>query len=92
MAVFQNQGRSDGSGHVAIVETVDADGSFTISESSWTRFFFRTRSGMTADHMDEGNLIFQGFIYLDAYESAPKSVQTTITEMKSEPKQEKGVS
>lgn len=86
------KGGSDGSGHVAIVETVDADGSFTISESSWTRFFFRTRSGMTADHMDEGNLIFQGFIYLDAYESAPKSVQTTITEMKSEPKQEKGVS
>lgn len=86
------KGGSDGSGHVAIVETVDADGSFTISESSWTRFFFRTRSGMTADHMDEGNLIFQGFIYLDAYESAPKSVQTTITEKKPEPKQEKGVS
>lgn len=62
------RGGSDGSGHVAIVETVNKDGSFTISESSWTRFFFRTRSGKTADHMDEGNLIFQGFIYLDAYE------------------------
>lgn len=62
------KGGSDGSGHVAVVEVVNDDGSFTISESSWTRFFFRTRAGMKADSMNEGNLIFQGFIYMDAYD------------------------
>lgn len=56
---------SDGAGHVAIVEAVNADGSILISESGWNAYYWKT-STRTNDNGNWGqssSYTFQGFIY-----------------------------
>lgn len=53
---------SDGAGHVAIVEQINADGSFIISESGYDAFMFR-RSNIPASCYYGSAYTFLGFIY-----------------------------
>ena len=57
-------------GHVAVVEAINDDGTFTISESSWnaTSWWFRTNTIRTSYYSS-----FQGFIYIGDFSSAPTS-------------------
>lgn len=62
---------SDGAGHVAIVEAINADGSIVTSESGWNSDFF-----WTSTRNNDGNwgassaYTFQGFIYNPAVSGA----------------------
>lgn len=58
---------SDGAGHVAIVEKVNADGSIVISESGYKSFRFRTRT-LKPPYTIGSTYAFQGFIYNPAVE------------------------
>ena len=50
-------------GHVAVVEQINQDGSYVISESAWMGFYFNTQ---TIDQNNTyGNYHFFGFIYLE---------------------------
>ena len=49
-------------GHVAVVEQINADGSFVVSESGWSSCYFRTVTVPANGSRSE--LTFQGFIYL----------------------------
>lgn len=53
---------SDGAGHVAVVEQINADGSFIISESGWNSFVFR-RTTINANCYYGSAYDFLGFIY-----------------------------
>lgn len=55
---------SDGAGHVAIVEQVNADGSIVISESGWNAYFWkRTTRENDGNWGQSSAYTFQGFIY-----------------------------
>lgn len=56
---------SDGAGHVAIVEQINADGSIVTSESGWNSTFFwtTTRNNSNGNWGEGGSYVFQGFIY-----------------------------
>lgn len=62
---------SDGAGHVAIVEKVNADGSIVVSESGYKAFRFRTRV-LRPPYAIGSAYVFQGFIYNPAVKDAPK--------------------
>ena len=49
-------------GHVAIVERLYSDGSYLISESGWTSFYFRTRR-IYKDNYYGAGLVFDTFLY-----------------------------
>ena len=53
---------TDGAGHVAVVEQINADGSFLTSNSGWESTLFWTQT-ISADCALSG-YVFQGFIYL----------------------------
>ena len=53
---------SDGAGHVAVVEQINADGSILISESGYNSFRFRTRT-LKKPYSIGSDYVFQGFIY-----------------------------
>lgn len=55
-------GGSSDCGHVAIVEQINSDGSFVISESGWSNCYFRTRTIPSNGYSYD--LTFQGFIYI----------------------------
>lgn len=67
---------SDGAGHVAIVEKINADGSIVISESGYKTFRFRTRT-IKPPYSLGGSYVFQGFIYLP--EEERKNAGTYVT-------------
>lgn len=52
---------SDGAGHVAIVEKINADGTILISESGYRKFKFRT--SVIPPTCELAGYVFQGFIY-----------------------------
>ena len=58
-------GGSTGAGHVAVVEQINDNGSFVISESSWSAqtWWFRTTTLNASGYYSSG-LSFQGFIYI----------------------------
>lgn len=58
----KNWDGSDGCGHVAIVEEVYSDGSFLISESGWSSFYFRTRK-IPANKFYGSGLTWECFLY-----------------------------
>lgn len=58
----KNWDGSDGCGHVAIVEEVYTDGSFLVSESGWSGFYFRTRK-IPANKFYGSGLTFECFLY-----------------------------
>ena len=66
---------SDGAGHVAIVEKVNADGSILISESGYKAFRFRTRT-LKPPYSIGGTYVFQGFIYNPAVEEEKEQAST----------------
>lgn len=74
---------SDGAGHVAIVEAINADGSITCSESNYggTRFNIRK---LKAPYSLGSSYTFQGFIYLPmTFEEEPKEeVKPTVLKFK----------
>ena len=49
-------------GHVAIVEELYSDGSYLISESGWSSFYFRTRR-IYKDNVYGSGLVFDTFLY-----------------------------
>ena len=53
---------SDGAGHVAIVEQINADGSIVISESGYKAFRFRTKT-LKPPYKYASSYTLQGFIY-----------------------------
>lgn len=67
---------SDGAGHVAVVEKVNADGSVTYSNSNYkgTRFYTRT---LKAPYRLSSAYTFQGFIYLPKDFDEPKKATST---------------
>lgn len=68
---------SDGAGHVAIVEQINADGSVITSESGYNakRAFWTQRRDNTNGRWGESkNFKFLGFIYNPAVEEAPKEI------------------
>lgn len=55
---------SDGSGHVAIVEQINADGSIVTSNSAYGgSLFYRETLTKESDYTWSSNYVFQGFIY-----------------------------
>lgn len=57
-------GDSDGAGHVAIVEQINADGSIVTSESGWgSDFWWRTTRSNDGNWGAGSGYTFQGFIY-----------------------------
>lgn len=56
---------SDGAGHVAIVEQINADGSIVTSESGWnaSNVFWRTNRADDGNWGQSSSYVFQGFIY-----------------------------
>ena len=70
-------GGSTGAGHVAVVEQINSDGSFVISESSWsaTDWYFRTRT-LNANGYYASNYPLQGYIYI--YDSVPTTATISI--------------
>lgn len=62
---------ADGAGHVAVVEKINSDGSFVVSESGYKTFMFRT-SVIDKDCKLNGYK-FEGFIYpkVDFYSDEP---------------------
>ena len=65
-------GGSTGAGHVAVVEQINSDGSFVISESSWSAqtWWFRTTT-LSANGYHSSGLSFQGFIYIGDFSPVP---------------------
>lgn len=57
-----NWNSSDGCGHVAVVEEIYSDGSYLISESGWSSFYFRTRR-VYKDNVYGSGLTFECFLY-----------------------------
>lgn len=58
----KNWNSSDGCGHVAVVEEVYSDGSYLISESGWSGFYFRTKKLSSNNYYGNG-LTFECFLY-----------------------------
>lgn len=67
----------DGSGHVAIVEKINTDGSIVTSNSAWggTRFYLRTLR--PPNYSMGSSYTFQGFIYNPAVSGSDGAVDTT---------------
>lgn len=64
-AVICYSGGSDNAGHVAVVEEIANDGTLTISESTYSGIYFRTKT-VSPPFYYWGTLYdFQGFIYPD---------------------------
>ena len=74
-------------GHVAIVEQIHTDGSFTISQSAYYRpispyppdtplYFYTSLCDASSKKPAGSNYIFQGFIYNDASPAPPQPVPT----------------
>jgi len=80
-------------GHVAVVEQINADGSFVISESGWSGPYFETSrvwwsgSQMRIDWGNKGGNSainnFQGFIYLGNYDVSTPGLVTNLQPSKS---------
>lgn len=64
---FRNKNNIRGAGHVAIVEKINSDGTITTSNSSYGGARFETIT--YAFPYEQGDLVFQGFIY--AYDGEP---------------------
>lgn len=72
---------SDGAGHVAIVEQINADGSVITSESGYNakKAFWTQRRDNTNGRWGEGkNFKFLGFIYNPAVSDTPAGVYYTV--------------
>jgi len=80
----KNWNSSDGCGHVAVVEQVNSDGSFLISESGWSSFYFRTKTIPKSKAYGSG-LTFECFLYNPYADNNYEEVAETKTETKSEP-------
>ena len=63
-------------GHVAVVEAINDDGTFTISESSWsaTSWWFRINTIRTSYYSS-----FQGFIYIGDFSNVPIAAPSWAT-------------
>lgn len=71
---------SDGAGHVAIVEKINADGSIVTSNSAYggTRFYLKT----IKPPFNLSGYVFQGFIYLPIeFDEAEKNIASTKTKV-----------
>lgn len=66
VAVWKYPGTRD-SGHVAVVEVINEDGSFICSNSAWqsTFFYVQTWTMDSIRNWSHRNAVFQGFIYMD---------------------------
>lgn len=72
---------SDGAGHVAIVEQINADGSVITSESGYNakKAFWTQRRDNTNGRWGEGkNFKFLGFIYNPAVEAEPETIYHVV--------------
>lgn len=77
---------SDGAGHVAIVEQINADGSIVTSESGWnsSAFWTKTRTNANGRWGAGSGYTFRGFIYNPAVketEEVPVAPDTQTTEV-----------
>lgn len=73
---------SDGAGHVAIVEQINADGSIVTSESGYgakKAFWTQTRTNANGRWGEGKNFKFLGFIYNPAVDDAPAPEQVYYT-------------
>ena len=66
---------SGGAGHVAVVESINSDGSFLVSESGWSSTYFRLRTVPKNGYTS--GLSFQGFIYMGDY-TLPSEVTSEL--------------
>lgn len=71
----------DGSGHVAIVEQIDEDGSIWISESGYSGYRFKYTHLPNNFSYPSTKLKFQGFIYIPIEFKAEKSIDELVQEV-----------
>ena len=64
---------SDGAGHVAVVEQINADGSILVSNSDYGGRRFYTQTYKAPNYAIGGTYVFQGFIYLPVKYEQPNS-------------------
>lgn len=64
---------SDGAGHVAVVEQINADGSILVSNSDYGGKRFYTKTYKAPSYAIGGSYAFQGFIYLPVTFEEPKT-------------------
>lgn len=72
---------SDGAGHVAIVEQINADGSVITSESGYNAkkaFWTQRRDNTNGRWGESKNFKFLGFIYNPAVESEPEAIYHVV--------------
>ena len=71
---------NSGAGHVAIVEQVNSDGSFVVSESGWSSCYFRRHNVSKNGYNGDTSLTFQGFIYIDGFSNSPPTFALLTTD------------
>lgn len=77
IAVWKKKNTTKNEGHVASVEEIFEDGSFTVAESGWKKFLFRTKK-INKDCVYGSAYNFLGFIYCPVEYSEEPEVTTVL--------------